>query len=72
LTTIERELHNTLAERTRLQHELGGDPVEIRGERDGLQRALAKITREQRALTRDERRAHDKVEERASAFDLGL
>jgi hypothetical protein len=39
------ELDDVLAQRDRLEQELG-DPAEIRAERDGLQRALAQHTRE--------------------------
>jgi hypothetical protein len=42
----ERELDGVLKARERLARELG-DPTEIRAERDGLQRALTQLTREQ-------------------------
>jgi len=48
----ERELDSVLRERGRLTHELG-DPAEVRADRDGLQRSLAQLTREQTEI-RDE------------------
>ena len=76
LQANERELTNTLTERTRLERNLGADPAKTRTERDDLQRALAKLTREQRAqeaLTRKDRPL-DRTQnpERDAALDLGL
>jgi hypothetical protein len=73
----ERELTRTFTERTRLERNLGADPAKTCTERDDLQRALAKLTREQRAreaLTRSEH-SHDRTQdpaERNTALDLGL
>ncbi len=74
LQANDRELTNTLTERTRHEHNLGANPANTRTERDDLQRALAKLTREQRtqeALTHSE---HDRTQdpERATTLDLGL
>ncbi len=68
----EHRMREALVERGRLERELGGDPGEIRPECDGVQRALFELTREQRAITRAERRAREKAVERDSAMDLGL
>ena len=45
----ERELHATVAQRRRMEHELS-NPVEARAERDSVDRALAQLTRERTIL----------------------
>jgi conjugative relaxase-like TrwC/TraI family protein len=45
LDAVERELDATLAQRSRLERELG-NPVEIRAERDGLEHAITQLTQE--------------------------
>jgi conjugative relaxase-like TrwC/TraI family protein len=76
LQANDREMTNTLTDRTRHERDLGANPAEARTERDDLQRELTKLTREyrtQEALTRSER-SHDRTQDpkRDTALDLGL